>query len=84
MREIYLEPAYGAEGFWERLPLLDPPAMFVWGDRDWLVPASFEHHVTRALPQAESVVLAECGHVPQFEHPNDTADLIRGFLDKTI
>jgi pimeloyl-ACP methyl ester carboxylesterase len=80
LRQIYLEPAYGEEGFWERLPLLNPPALFVWGDRDWLVPASFEQHVMQALPQAESVVLTDCGHVPQFEHPDETADLIRTFL----
>ena len=84
MREIYLEPAYGDDGFWDRLPLLDPPALFVWGDRDWLVPSSFEHHVTHALPQADSVVLADCGHVPQFEHPDETADLIRTFLDQAM
>jgi pimeloyl-ACP methyl ester carboxylesterase len=79
-RQIYLEPPYGADGFWERLPLLDPPALFIWGDRDWLVPSSFEQHVMRALPQSESVVLTDCGHVPQFEHPDETADLIRTFL----
>jgi pimeloyl-ACP methyl ester carboxylesterase len=82
MREIYLEPAYGADGFWDRLPLLDTPAMFVWGDRDWLVPSSFEQHVMRALPQSESVILTDCGHVPQFEHPDETVDLIREFLDR--
>lgn len=82
MRQIYVEPAYGAEGFWDRLPLLETPALFVWGDRDWLVPASFEQHVVQALPQAESVVLSECGHVPQFEHPDETADLIRDFLTR--
>jgi pimeloyl-ACP methyl ester carboxylesterase len=81
LREIYLEAAYGEDGFWDRLPLLTPPARFIWGDQDWLVPASFEQHVTRALPQADSVVLADCGHVPQFEHPDETADLIRTFLD---
>lgn len=81
MREIYLEAAYGEDGFWERLPLLDVPALFVWGDRDWLVPASFEEHVMHALPHAKSVVLADCGHVPQFEFPDETAELIRDFLD---
>jgi pimeloyl-ACP methyl ester carboxylesterase len=81
-RGIYLEQAYGDRGFWTRLPGLEPPAMFVWGDRDRLVPASFARHVERALPEAGSVVLEDCGHVPQFEHPRDTADLIRGFLDE--
>jgi pimeloyl-ACP methyl ester carboxylesterase len=80
LRQIYLEPAYGEGGFWQRLPLLEPPAMFVWGDRDWLVPSSFERHVSAALPQAASVVLPDCGHVPQFEYPDETAELIRNFL----
>ncbi|MBV9869772.1 MAG: alpha/beta fold hydrolase [Frankiaceae bacterium] len=79
-KSIYVEAAFGADGFWERLPLLEAPAMFVWGDRDWLVPMAFEQHVMQALPQAESVVLSDCGHVPQFEHPDATADLIRQFL----
>ncbi|HVV76812.1 MAG TPA: alpha/beta fold hydrolase [Mycobacteriales bacterium] len=80
LREIYLDPAYGENGFWERLPRLGVPSLFVWGDRDWLVPSAFEQHVVRALPHAESVVLSDCGHVPQFEHPTETNALIHNFL----
>lgn len=80
MRQIYLEPPYGEAGFWDRLPLLAPPALFIWGDRDWLVPSAFARHVLEALPEAQSVVLTDCGHVPQYEHPDETADLIRTFL----
>ena len=82
MRQIYLEPAYGEDGFWERLPRLAAPTLFVWGDRDWLVPSSFERHVVEAVPRAESVVLPDCGHVPQFEHPETTATLVREFLTR--
>ncbi len=56
MRQIYLEEAFGADGFWERLPGLRPPALFVWGDSDRLVPHGFERHVVQALPQCHSVV----------------------------
>lgn len=79
-RQIYLESAYGREGFWDRLPTLQPPALFVWGDRDRLVPSGFARHVTEALPYATSVVLPDCGHVPQFEHPATTMALVREFL----
>ncbi len=79
-RQIYLEDAYGRRGFWDRLPGLMPPALFVWGDRDRLVPASFARHVADALPGAGSVVLEDSGHVPQFEHPELTQALLRGFL----
>lgn len=80
-RQIYLEEAHGLHGFWDRLPGLEPPALFVWGDRDRLVPSSFARHVSDALPSAASVVLEDCGHVPQFEHPVETMALVRGFLD---
>ena len=79
-RQIYLEDAYGRDGFWDRLPGLTPPALFLWGDRDRLVPSSFARHVSNALPDAGSIVLEDCGHVPQFEHPAETNAMIRGFL----
>lgn len=79
-RQIYLEEPYGDHGFWDRLPTLHVPTLFVWGERDWLVPARFERHVQRALPTATSVVLPDCGHVPQFELPDRTHALIREFL----
>ena len=81
MRQIYLEDPHAAPGgFWGRLPQLTVPALFVWGDRDRLVPAKFARHVERALPTATSVVLEDCGHVPQFEHPQRTHALIADFL----
>ncbi len=80
LREIYLEPAHGDHGFWERLPRLASPALFVWGDHDRLVPWQFARHVTDAVPQSESIVLEDCGHVPQFEHPELTLQLIRDFF----
>ncbi len=79
-REIYLEEAHGHRGFWDRLPALSRPALFLWGDRDRLVPAGFARHVERAVPHAQSVILEDCGHVPQFEHPERTHRLVREFL----
>jgi pimeloyl-ACP methyl ester carboxylesterase len=80
LRHIYLDEPFGETGFWERLPSLVPPALFLWGDRDVLVPAGFARFVGEALPTAQSVVLDDCGHVPQFEHPELTATLTREFI----
>lgn len=79
-RQIYLEDAYGRHGFWQRLPGLMPPALFIWGDRDRLVPSSFARHVADALPDADGVVLEDCGHVPQFECPDVLTPLVRAFI----
>jgi pimeloyl-ACP methyl ester carboxylesterase len=80
LRNIYLDQPFGEGGFWDRLPDLAPPALFLWGDQDPLVPAGFAHFVEQALPSAGSVVLESSGHVPQFEHPELTAKLTREFI----
>jgi pimeloyl-ACP methyl ester carboxylesterase len=80
-QQIYLEEAHGEDGFWDRLPAIQCPALFLWGDRDQLVPWRFARHVTEALPHVHSVVLEDCGHVPQFEHPRLTHCLVRDFLE---
>jgi pimeloyl-ACP methyl ester carboxylesterase/putative sterol carrier protein len=81
-RQIYLEEPYGEDGFWDRLGDIKSPALFIWGERDRLVPAKFAKHVTNALPDSQSVVLDDCGHVPQFELPEETHALARKFLDE--
>ena len=82
MRQIYLDEPHGQRGFWDRLPNLKRPALFIWGERDRLVPVGFARHVTAALPGSRSVVLRDCGHVPQYEMPVVTHRLIREFLGR--
>jgi pimeloyl-ACP methyl ester carboxylesterase len=82
LRNIYLDQAYGERGLWTRLERLEPPAMFVWGDSDRLVPSGFARHVAEALPDARQVILSECGHVPQVELPERTNGLIRETIDR--
>jgi pimeloyl-ACP methyl ester carboxylesterase/putative sterol carrier protein len=79
-KQIYLESPYGQTGFWERLPAMEPPALFVWGGKDWLVPAKFARHAESALPHARSLLLKDCGHVPQFELPHETHRAVLRFL----
>jgi pimeloyl-ACP methyl ester carboxylesterase len=79
-RQIYLEQPLGPAGFWTRLEELRPPALFVWGEQDRVVPARFARHVAAALPGAAQVVLPECGHVPQIELPEQTHALVRDFI----
>ena len=82
-RQIYLEEPHEGRGrFWGRLPGLAGPALFVWGARDRLVPVGFARHVEQALPAATSVILDDCGHVPQYERPDDTHGLLGAFLEE--
>ena len=78
-RHIYLDQPHGERGFWPRLAELEAESMFVWGQRDRLVPIAFARHVEEALPRARHLEL-DCGHVPQIERPRRTHRAIREFL----
>lgn len=80
-RNIYLDEPHGHDGFWARLANLAVPALFIWGERDKLVPAGFARHVEEALPSASQVIIDDCGHVPQVELAERTNRLIREQLE---
>jgi pimeloyl-ACP methyl ester carboxylesterase len=79
-RNIYLEAPFGRRGFYPRLAELQPPALFVWGSHDLLVPAKFSRHVKEWLPSAEQVTIHGCGHIPQVERPEQTNRLLTDFF----
>jgi pimeloyl-ACP methyl ester carboxylesterase len=79
-RNIYLERPFGEGGFYPRLSTLTVPSLFIWADRDNLVPAAFTRHVASWLPDAEQVTISACGHVPQVERPEETNELLMDFF----
>lgn len=81
-RNIYLEAPLGKDGFYTRLSELKPPALFVWGTHDPLIPAAFGRHVRKWLPSAEQITIERCGHVPQVERPEETNELLMSFFGR--
>jgi pimeloyl-ACP methyl ester carboxylesterase len=81
-RNIYLEAPFGGHGFYPRLAGLEPPALFVWGSHDPLIPAAFGRHVRQWLPSAEQVIMEGCGHVPQVERPEECNRLLLDFFTR--
>jgi pimeloyl-ACP methyl ester carboxylesterase len=81
-RNIYLESPFGSGGFYPRLSSLQPPALFVWGSHDSLVPPTFGRHVRRWLPDAEQVTLDGCGHIPQVERGEEASELLLRFFSR--
>jgi pimeloyl-ACP methyl ester carboxylesterase len=80
-RHIYLEEPLGESGFYARLAAMGSPALYLYGTRDVLISHQFSHRVRRALPDSKVVVWKDCGHVPQIEHPERTADLLADFFE---
>jgi pimeloyl-ACP methyl ester carboxylesterase len=79
-RNIYLEAPFGRHGFYPRLAGLRPPALWLWGSHDSIVPAAFSRHVAKWLPNAEQIMLDSCGHVPQVERAEETNRLLMSFF----
>jgi pimeloyl-ACP methyl ester carboxylesterase len=81
-RNIYLEAPFGRSGFYPRLAELEPPALFIWGKQDAVIPAGFSRQVSKWLPSAEQVTIEGCGHVPQVECAGETNELLRSFFTR--
>jgi pimeloyl-ACP methyl ester carboxylesterase len=80
LRHIYLEEPHGERGFWARLSLMGTPAFYIYGRRDTLITHHFGSNVTRFLPSARVEVWDDCGHVPQLEHSERTAQKLTTFF----
>ena len=63
-----------------RLAALRMPTLVVWGLNDVVVPVAHAYAAMGVLPDAELVVFANCGHMPQIERAQSFVDTFRGFL----
>jgi pimeloyl-ACP methyl ester carboxylesterase len=80
LKNIYVDEPAGDAGFWARLAKLKVPAMYVYGRQDVLISPRFGGRVAKALPAAKVEVWDDCGHAPQLEHPERTAEAMLGFF----
>lgn len=61
---------------------LQMPVFLIWGDKDRVLHVSSVSVYQRHIPQVETVILKDCGHVPMLELPKITAGHYTGFLEK--
>lgn len=80
-RNIYLDEPYGEAGVFTRLERLEPRAFYVYGREDVLITPHFAKKIQRTIPTARVELWTDCGHAPQLEHPEKTADAILDFFD---
>jgi cation diffusion facilitator CzcD-associated flavoprotein CzcO/pimeloyl-ACP methyl ester carboxylesterase len=59
---------------------LDIPVLIVWGDHDHVLPAAHLEAAAQALPAARIHLFQRSGHMPQIEHPDEFAGVVRDFL----
>lgn len=62
------------------LPSIKQKVLIVWGAKDKLLPVENAKKFARDLPDAEVVVMAECGHNPHEDDPDAFNKVAGGFL----
>ncbi|MGQ0482388.1 MAG: alpha/beta fold hydrolase [Pseudonocardia sp.] len=67
-------------GLRRRLHRLNAPVLLLWGRQDRLVPAGYAEEWARELPDAQIVLVDDCGHVPQVEQLEQTITALEKFL----
>jgi len=77
-RELALDPPYGEQGLWTRLPRISVPMTMVWGERDRLVSLRFSRAVQRACPAASQLLLPCVGHWINGAHHRCLAEAVAG------
>ena len=61
------------------LPRIAVPALILWGALDVRSPLEVAHQLADAIPDAELVVIPDCGHVSNLERPEAFNAAVRAF-----
>jgi proline iminopeptidase len=65
-----------------RLQNLTIPTLVIYGDHDF-IPAEIATHIARAIPNARTVTLRNCGHFSYLEYPDDVRKAFHDFFQRT-
>lgn len=70
------------ERFAKRVPRVTQPTLLLWGRQDaWIPLETVGYRFKKDLSGATLVVIPRCGHIPQEEQPETTAEAIGDFLE---
>lgn len=61
---------------WPRLSEISCPALMLWGVHDRFSPAADGLRMAAAMPRGRFVEIADCGHLPTLEYPEESASAI--------
>ena len=69
----------------KRVPEIKTPTLIIWGDTDRWVPIASGYSLKKNIENSIFVEIGKCGHMPQEELPEVTAQLLMDFFqDKPI
>jgi pimeloyl-ACP methyl ester carboxylesterase len=63
-----------------RIPEIQARTLIIWGENDKWIPIELGYRFRKELTNSTLVVIPECGHIPQEEYPDKTAQIIDDFI----
>jgi pimeloyl-ACP methyl ester carboxylesterase len=70
----------GRLDLWGRLGEITCPSLMLWGEHDKFSPAREGLRMSTLIPHARYVEIADCGHFPSLEAPEETAAILLHWL----
>jgi 4,5:9,10-diseco-3-hydroxy-5,9,17-trioxoandrosta-1(10),2-diene-4-oate hydrolase len=70
------------QNFQEHFSSIKAPTLIIWGKQDRVFPFKHAQEIEKWLPNAEVHVIEQCGHCPQFEHPEAFNARVIEFLNR--
>lgn len=64
----------------DRIQQIAQPTLVLWGDQDTTVSPAHARYWDAQLPDSTLIILEAMGHSPQYERPQETAQLLLDFL----
>jgi pimeloyl-ACP methyl ester carboxylesterase len=80
---VYGGPAMADPGLADRLPDIAVPVLVIWGEADRMIPVEHGRTYAKAIPGARFLLIAEAGHLPQLETPDQLLAAVRDFAETT-
>lgn len=65
-----------------RFPEVSQPTLIVWGDSDRILPVRNAERISQRIPNAQLLVIPDCGHVPQESASEQFNTALRSFLGR--
>lgn len=78
-----LRSGESAVRFRDQLALIRDPVLVIWGVEDRVINYRNGDHFVAAIADARLELMANIGHAPMIEAPEESAALVRSFLDST-
>ncbi|BBM86989.1 lipase [Candidatus Uabimicrobium amorphum] len=66
----------------ERVPQIKQQTLILWGDSDRVVVPQVGERYHKLLPNSQLKVMKNCAHVPQYERPQETSEILLAFLQE--